>query len=352
MSDLHEMQPRSALKKWKRKEARRRMYMRRRIAALVILLALLTGIGYGVKALLSRWQGPAEAPTVGEQPPASRALSFSPDRFIPGPDLDGDGKVERVAVGPAADGSLAVALVTGPVGKERQIGEAVTVPDAPLRIADLPRAERVLIWEGQLPVRGEPRPVQVGDATAVEAQGGEPDRKAWRLDADAGLVPIDYYEAAAPLSPPEPTVIIVDKGLNVLWYYEDGTLVQTARVATGRHIEGPEPSAENRLENYLTPVGRFEVTLMAPGLPYYKENIPALDPRNPLGTRWIGFPAYPGDNGAVWAIHGTNEPESIGQWVSEGCIRMRNDEVERLYDAVELGTLIVIQNSLAAAQEG
>jgi len=191
MNDLHEPPPRSALQKWRQKEARRRMYVRRRIAALVILLALLAGVGWGAKALLGWWQGRSAAPPAVTPPPASQPLSFKAARFIPGPDLDGDGKVERVAVGSAAEGSLAVALVTGPVGKERQIGEVVFVPEAPLAIADLPRASQVLVWEGHLPVRGEPRQVTVGGDTAIEAQGGEPDRKAWRLDRKAGLVPID-----------------------------------------------------------------------------------------------------------------------------------------------------------------
>lgn len=350
MSHLVEPRPpRSARAEWRRRQARRKRFARRRAAALAVAVLFLVAVGLGIRALILRIAPSSAEPTDAPSspaPPAPVALPFKPDRLLPGPDLDGDGQPERVAVAPVVMGATEVGLVTGPEGKERLIGEVVAVPDAPLKVTDLPRAQQVLVWEGELPRRGEPLTTEVGGEPALEAQGGEPDRRAWRLDPAAGLVPIDYYAAAAPVTPPEPTVIIIDKGLNVLWYYENGELVQTARVATGRHVEGPAPTHANRMQNYTTPTGRFTVSLMAPGLPYYKENIPALAPENPLGTRWIGFNAYEGDNGTIWAIHGTNDPDSIGQWVSDGCVRMRNEEVEALYEAVEVGTPIIVQNSL------
>jgi lipoprotein-anchoring transpeptidase ErfK/SrfK len=54
-----------------------------------------------------------------------------------------------------------------------------------------------------------------------------------------------------------------------------------------------------------------------------------------LGTRRL----YLGDG---YGIHGTNNPASIGQSVSHGCVRMRNEEIERLFDMVELGTPVFI----------
>jgi lipoprotein-anchoring transpeptidase ErfK/SrfK len=238
-----------------------------------------------------------------------------------------------------------MALVTGPNRSLKQIGPAYEVPDRPLRVQDLPRARGVLVLESSLPKQGEPKVVQVGGQKAVEAAGGEPDFSAWRPDPERGLVPVNYYELAAPVSPPAPTAIVVDTYLNVLWYYEDGQLVQTSRVTTGKHVEGPRPTAANQRENKITPTGTYKIVNKFQGLPHNGQGIPAGDPRNPLGTRWMGFSVFPGDNGMLWAIHGTNQPELLGRWASDGSIRMANPEIERLYDRVKVGTVLEIIRS-------
>jgi lipoprotein-anchoring transpeptidase ErfK/SrfK len=47
--------------------------------------------------------------------------------------------------------------------------------------------------------------------------------------------------------------------------------------------------------------------------------------------------------GTLYRIHGSNEPDTIGQAVSSGCIRMLNDDVVDLYDRVKVGTRVVVQ---------
>jgi lipoprotein-anchoring transpeptidase ErfK/SrfK len=59
---------------------------------------------------------------------------------------------------------------------------------------------------------------------------------------------------------------------------------------------------------------------------------------NPLGARAL----YLGST--LYRIHGSNEPETIGQAVSSGCIRMTNDDVKDLYDRVSVGTTVVVKN--------
>jgi len=44
-----------------------------------------------------------------------------------------------------------------------------------------------------------------------------------------------------------------------------------------------------------------------------------------------------------YAIHGTNQPGSIGHFVSYGCIRMYNEDIKDLYDRVSVGTLVVVK---------
>jgi lipoprotein-anchoring transpeptidase ErfK/SrfK len=60
-------------------------------------------------------------------------------------------------------------------------------------------------------------------------------------------------------------------------------------------------------------------------------------PNNPLGARAL----YLG--GSLFRIHGTNQPHTIGQAVSSGCIRMLNEEVVDLHDRVKLGALVVVE---------
>ena len=57
---------------------------------------------------------------------------------------------------------------------------------------------------------------------------------------------------------------------------------------------------------------------------------------NPLGARAI----YLGSS--LYRIHGSNEPETIGQAVSSGCFRMTNEDVVDLYDRVRVGTTVVV----------
>ena len=57
---------------------------------------------------------------------------------------------------------------------------------------------------------------------------------------------------------------------------------------------------------------------------------------NPLGARAMYL------SGTLYRIHGSNEPESIGQAVSSGCIRMTNDDVVDLYSRVKVGTKVVV----------
>ncbi len=59
---------------------------------------------------------------------------------------------------------------------------------------------------------------------------------------------------------------------------------------------------------------------------------------NPLGARAM----YLGST--LYRIHGSNEPETIGQAVSSGCFRMTNEDVADLYDRVAVGTTVIVKN--------
>jgi lipoprotein-anchoring transpeptidase ErfK/SrfK len=92
-----------------------------------------------------------------------------------------------------------------------------------------------------------------------------------------------------------------------------------------------------------TPVGVFIVDnkLINPTW-YSPEGVyPYGHPKNVLGTRWIGFEDRNDLYG--YGIHGTADPDSIGKDMSNGCIRMKNENVEELFDFVKAKTRVVMQ---------
>lgn len=76
-----------------------------------------------------------------------------------------------------------------------------------------------------------------------------------------------------------------------------------------------------------------EIRRDKPSLPYV---IPGGSPRNPMGTRALVL-----DRGQ-YAIHGTNQPGSIGTNASYGCIRMHNADINDLFERVNVGTRVVV----------
>ncbi|WP_226582854.1 L,D-transpeptidase [Halobacillus litoralis] len=138
----------------------------------------------------------------------------------------------------------------------------------------------------------------------------------------------------SPLLPPnlwEQSVVIVNKATHEVTFFQKGEEVFRAPAAIGKTKD-------------LTPEGRFDILVKAKDPYYRKTNIPGGDPKNPLGSRWIGFDAR-GTDGRIYGIHGTNRPDSIGKSVSAGCIRMENKQVEKLFDLVSKDTDVVILES-------
>jgi lipoprotein-anchoring transpeptidase ErfK/SrfK len=64
---------------------------------------------------------------------------------------------------------------------------------------------------------------------------------------------------------------------------------------------------------------------------------------NPLGARALYL--YQGNRDILFRIHGTNEPWSIGEAVSSGCIRMLNEDVLDLYNRVPVGTTVLVKRN-------
>lgn len=154
------------------------------------------------------------------------------------------------------------------------------------------------------------------------------------LKAFSALVFTFFISPIWPLGPnplPGDPFVIVNKTTNEMALVNKNRIQTVVNVATGKTEE-------------LTPEGIFTITVKAPNPYYRKKDIPGGSPENPLGTRWIGFDAKETD-GRIYGLHGTNQPESIGKNVSNGCIRLQNEAIESLYDLIPLGTKIVVVKS-------
>jgi lipoprotein-anchoring transpeptidase ErfK/SrfK len=87
--------------------------------------------------------------------------------------------------------------------------------------------------------------------------------------------------------------------------------------------------------NSPSPTGTFTIINRVANPTYYHPGkvVPA-GPQNPIGTRWIGL------SQKGYGIHGTDQPSSIGYARSHGCIRLRNTDVERLFERVRPGDVV------------
>lgn len=110
----------------------------------------------------------------------------------------------------------------------------------------------------------------------------------------------------------------------------------------GRYLARQWSVCTGHLDESPTPIGEFTVSTKLVNPEWTRAGhaaVAADDPENPLGTRWLGF-AEPGFTS--YGIHGTRKPETIGQHASNGCVRLKNENVEELFDLVPSGTKIQI----------
>jgi lipoprotein-anchoring transpeptidase ErfK/SrfK len=89
-----------------------------------------------------------------------------------------------------------------------------------------------------------------------------------------------------------------------------------------------------------TPTGEWQVmeTIVNPGWTNFNTGqMVSPGKNNPLGSRWIGFWT---DGKDTIGLHGTNQPNSIGKAVSNGCVRMYDKDVQALYPLIKVGTIV------------
>lgn len=136
--------------------------------------------------------------------------------------------------------------------------------------------------------------------------------------------------------PPGKFDVVVTKADNKLQLRLDGKQVKTYAVSTGKDDS--------------TPTGDFTIVTRLTNPVWYKTGavIPPGSADNILGTRWLGISSKEHPKG--FGIHGTVEPDKIGQAVTAGCVRMRNEDVEEIYALLPEGTAVKIVETTESAQ--
>jgi hypothetical protein len=143
--------------------------------------------------------------------------------------------------------------------------------------------------------------------------------------------------------------VVIDLDENELHFVQGRTVLWSAPAATGMDLK---LQAGERSWRFSTPPGIYTVEHKAENPVwfaadwYYIENRLPVPPPNDPSRR------FPGGLGAAavyighgLAIHGTEKPDLLGQRVSHGCIRLSNDDAQRLFHNVQLGTQVIIVGS-------
>lgn len=136
--------------------------------------------------------------------------------------------------------------------------------------------------------------------------------------------PEDTWTAKA-----NPVEIEIDTSEHTLTVTKNGAAVRSFPVGLG--VNGATPLGNFRIANKLTDPAWFN----------RGEVVPAGDPANPIGKRWMGL----GANGAAtsYGIHPTEDGGSVGANASEGCVRMFPEDAETLFRLVPKGAPVVIR---------
>jgi lipoprotein-anchoring transpeptidase ErfK/SrfK len=130
-----------------------------------------------------------------------------------------------------------------------------------------------------------------------------------------------------------PGTIVIDTNQRYLYLVEKGGFARRYGVGVGRPgFEWAGTHKVTRKSEWPDWRPPAEMRKRQPGLPAFMPG----GPKNPLGARAL----YLGST--LYRIHGSNEPWTIGQAVSSGCIRMRNEDVIDLYERVPVGAKVQV----------
>ena len=150
------------------------------------------------------------------------------------------------------------------------------------------------------------------------------------LTPDPSAYALGLRSEHLPVAVPQADRLVLRLGERRVYVYDDERVLESFPVAIGA------PGTP-------TPLGEFEIFQMIVD-PVWQSpwtgEVFAPGANSALGLRWIGFATM--TNGII-GFHGTPTVSSIGQAASNGCVRLRNEDVLALYEHVRLGMTVVVE---------
>ncbi len=141
----------------------------------------------------------------------------------------------------------------------------------------------------------------------------------------------------------QPGTIVVSPGERRLFLILEGGRAVRYGVGVGR--EGFAWSGQATIRRkavWPTWTPPREMTLRDPEAAKWAAGMPG-GPENPLGARALYL--YQGDRDTLYRLHGTNDPTSIGEAVSSGCVRLLNHDIIDLHRRVPIGTTVIVRQA-------
>jgi lipoprotein-anchoring transpeptidase ErfK/SrfK len=141
---------------------------------------------------------------------------------------------------------------------------------------------------------------------------------------------VDYHRKELP------GTIVIDSDARYLYYVMDGGKAIRYGVTVGEEalaFAGVAKVGRKTEWPTWTPTADIKKRMDVP-------NFVGPGPQNPMGARALYL--FEGNKDTLYRIHGTNQPEYIGQAISSGCIRLTNEDISDLYNRVKPGAVVVV----------
>ena len=219
-------------------------------------------------------------------------------------------------------------------GSERMLRDAEAAPepphDRPYLVISLEERHLLYKQRGAILFSTE---VATGSGKTMVKEGGA---SAWKFETPRGRLVVQSKEEAPVWAPPD-------------WHYVEQSrkrglgLVRLGMAQPLDASDGSVITVEGNDVVRVLPDGRRNVLQATDGREIVVDGKILVPPLGTTQRRYEGvLGTYRLNMGDGYAIHGTNQPETVGRAVSHGCVRLRNEDIAKLYAMVPVGTPVYI----------